>query len=377
MSGRPVVVLEALAVRAQATGVAAGILELVAALAAVDRGCEFVVVAADRRPFAAVAGLPGWQVREVAAGGPGGREWARQVLLPGLCRRLGAALVHGLQPVAPWAAPCPVLLTVHDMAWRTMPGVIAQPRRAWLQAAVPPSLRRARLLLANSEATATALAREFPALAGRVRAVPHGTPAWALAGVGEAIPAPGRPFFLFVGRLEPRKNLPRLLDAYERLLARTGGQAPDLCLAGPPGWGLGPVRERLARPALAGRVRLAGWCSARELGALYATALALVFPSLDEGFGLPVVEAMACGLPVLTSDRGATAEVAGDDALLVDPGDTAALAEALARLAGDDALRRRLAAGGRRRAAAWTWARTADLTAACYREAMAPAAPRK
>lgn len=376
MTARPVIVLEALAVRGRPTGVAGGARELVMALAARDRGYDFVVMAGNGSAFADLAGRPGWSVRVVDATGMLRREWARQVLLPSACRRLGAVLVHALQPVAPWAAPCPVILTVHDLAWRTLPEVIAQPRRAWLRTAVPISLARARLLLANSRTTAAALAEAFPRLAARVREVPHGTPGWALSGAERRDPPAGRGFFLFVGTLEPRKNLPRLLDAYEMLLARTGGEAPDLCLAGPPGWGLGPVTKRLARPALAGRVRLTGWCAPDELRELYATATALVFPSLDEGFGLPVLEAMGCGLPVLTTDRGATAEVAGGDALLVDPRDTGALAEAMARLARDPALRERLARAGRQRAAAWTWARTADLTAAVYAEIATPAGAR-
>ncbi|MBK8166017.1 MAG: glycosyltransferase family 4 protein [bacterium] len=377
MTARPVIVLEALSVRNEPTGVAGSARELIMALAARERGFDFVVVAGDGTAFADLADLPDWSVRTAGAAGVGRREWARQVFVPAVCRRVDAALVHALQPVAPWAAPCPVVLTVHDLVWRTLPHVIAQPRRAWLRAAVPFSLARAHLLLANSRATASALATAFPRLATRVREVPFGTPGWALAGAGPAPPRAGRDFFLFVGTIEPRKNLPRLLDAYEILLARTAGEAPDLCLAGPPGWGLGPVMERLARPSLAERVRLTGWCEPEALRVLYGTALALVFPSLDEGFGLPVLEAMGSGLPVLTADRGATAEVAGGDALLVDPDDTIAIVDGMARLARDPALRARLAAAGRRRAAAWTWTRTADLTAAAYAEIAAPAAARK
>ncbi|MBK7772103.1 MAG: glycosyltransferase family 4 protein [bacterium] len=171
-----------------------------------------------------------------------------------------------------------------------------------------------------------------------------------------------------MGAREPRKNLPRLLDAYERLVAGRGSASPDLVLAGPDGWLDGPLRERLARPGLAGRVEIRGYCEPAELRSLYGGALALVFPSLLEGFGLPILEAMACGLPVLTSDRGATAEVAGDAALLVDPHDTGALHLAMGRLADEAPLRARLAAGGPRRAREWTWDRTADLTTAAYRE---------
>jgi glycosyltransferase involved in cell wall biosynthesis len=261
------------------------------------------------------------------------------------------------------------VLTVHDLAWRTMPEVVGQPRRSWLGVVVPPSLARARLLLANSQATADALSGNFPAHAAKVRVVPHGTPSWALKVSPAEQPAPSaRPFFLFVGTLEPRKNLPRLLAAYEKLLAMTDGQAPDLVLAGPGGWSMGPLLERLSRPALQGRVTRRGWLPDVELRRLYATALALVFPSLDEGFGLPVLEAMACGLPVLTSGCGALAEVAGPDAILVDPRDVDDLARGMQRLAGDPALRERLSVAGPARAAQWTWARTADLTTAAYAE---------
>ena len=109
---------------------------------------------------------------------------------------------------------------------------------------------------------------------------------------------------------------------------------------------------------------------------MYGSALALVFPSLLEGFGLPILEAMACGVPVLTSDRGATAEVAGDAALLVDPHDTGALHLAMSRLADEGPLRARLSAGGRQRAREWTWERTADLTTGAYREILRSPHPR-
>jgi glycosyltransferase involved in cell wall biosynthesis len=366
---RPVVVLEALAVRAMPTGVAGGIVELVRALAARDRGLDFVLIAGDGAAFNWLEGAPGWRVLGGGDNRAAAREWRRLAGVPRACRAYRASLLHALQPVAPPWAPCPVVLTVHDLAWRTMPEVVGQPRRSWLGVVVPPSLARARLLLANSQATADALSGNFPAHAAKVRVVPHGTPSWALKVSPAEQPAPSaRPFFLFVGTLEPRKNLPRLLAAYEKLLAMTDGQAPDLVLAGPGGWSMGPLLERLSRPALQGRVTRRGWLPDVELRRLYATALALVFPSLDEGFGLPVLEAMACGLPVLTSGCGALAEVAGPDAILVDPRDVDDLARGMQRLAADPALRERLSVAGPARAAQWTWARTADLTTAAYAE---------
>lgn len=369
MSRRPVVVLEALSVRSEPTGVAGAAGDLVTALAASDRGLDFVIVAAAPDAFAGVAGRPGWRVVVgPAAGGDLRRAWYVQRGMPALCRAVGADVLHCLQPVAPARPGCGLAVTVHDLAWRVLPQVVRRSRRLYYDAVIPRGWRSADLLLASSAATAAGLASAFPDLATRIRVTPLGTPTW----IGRTpLPAPGgaqRPYFLFVGAREPRKNLPRLLDAYERLVAGCGAQAPGLVLAGPEGWLDGPLRERLARPALQGHVDIRGYCEPAALRALYGGALALVFPSLLEGFGLPILEAMACGLPVLTSDCGATAEVAGHAALLVDPHDTGAMHLALARLADDALLRARLAAGGPQRAREWTWERTADLTTGAYRE---------
>jgi glycosyltransferase involved in cell wall biosynthesis len=378
VSARPRVLLEALAVRDRPTGVAGAAVDLVTALAARDRGFDFVVVAAAAAPFAALADRPGWRVLVPPGVDSGaGRALFLQRGLPALCRREGAAMLHTLQPVAPARPACPLLVTVHDVAWRDLPDAVPWRRRLYYDLAIPAGLRRAALVLASSEATAGLLRRHFPALAGRVRVTPLGTPAWVWETAPAAGPPPARPFFLFVGRLEPRKNLPRLLDAYGDLVAAMGDRAPDLRLVGPEGWGLAPLRERLARPDLHGRVSVQGWCERPALRGLYASARALVFPSLQEGFGLPVIEAMACGLPVLTSAGGALGEVAGDAALLADPRDRAALAAALGRLAGDDALCERLRRGGPGRARRWTWERTADLTTAAYEHVASAPGPRK
>jgi glycosyltransferase involved in cell wall biosynthesis len=379
VTARPTIVLEALSVREQPTGVAGAVMDLVRALAARDRGFDFVIAAASPAPFAEVACVPHWRVVHC----PGAdsdlrRPWFIQRGLPAFCRGIGADLLHSLQLVAPARTPCPLVVTVHDLAWRELPGMVPRSRRLYYGIVVPAGLRRARLLLASSTETARHLAADFPGTAPRVRVTPLGTPTWILEEGEPVAPAPPvRPFLLFVGTREPRKNLPRLLDAYEKLLAERGDAAPDLRLVGPAGWLMGPLDERLGRPSLRERVTVQGYCDRPELRRLYATAEALVFPSLSEGFGLPVLEAMACGLPVLTSNRGALAEVAGDDALLVDPLDVGAMAEALGRLVADGDLRDRLRRGGPERARQWDWARTADLTAAAYEEILGGPGRRK
>ncbi|MBE0567103.1 MAG: glycosyltransferase family 4 protein, partial [Krumholzibacteria bacterium] len=199
----------------------------------------------------------------------------------------------------------------------------------------------------------------------------------AREGPGPAPGRAGRPRFLFVGTLEPRKNLEGILRAYTRFLAEAGRPAsacPSLLFVGGRGWCDGSLRAAMVRLQAQGHLEVRGWCEPAELWRLYRTARALLFPSLHEGFGFPILEAMAAGLPVLTSDRGAMAEVAGEAALLADPRDTGRLAGALAQLAWDEPLRARLAALGRARSGQWTWERTATATCAAYDRALAAAA---
>jgi glycosyltransferase involved in cell wall biosynthesis len=171
-----------------------------------------------------------------------------------------------------------------------------------------------------------------------------------------------RPYVLFCGTQEPRKNLPRVLEAFRRVAH------PDLelVLAGPPGW-----KEDLSdgMASLEGLVRPLGFVPPDDLGALYAGASVVAYPSLGEGFGLPVLEAMAHGVPVVTSAGTATEEVAGDAALLVDPIDTDAIAGAIDRVLNDADLAESLGAAGKVRAASFSWDRSAELVAAVYAEA--------
>jgi len=254
-----------------------------------------------------------------------------------------------------WFTRIPCAVIVHDLV-AFLDGMQAQPRAARIErATIRPALRRAAVLLCNSEATRSDLVGRFPAAGAKTRVVPFAADARFAA----AAPDPevlarhrlDRPYVLAVGTLEPRKNLERLIAAWEGL--------PDshaLALVGPRGWD----DERIVAAAQrAGDVRLLGRVSDADLGALYAGAACFAYPSLYEGFGLPVLEAMAAGAPVLTSNVSSLPEVAGDAALLVDPRDTDAIREGLSRLLGDDALRARLRERGRARAAEFSWDRTA------------------
>jgi len=173
-----------------------------------------------------------------------------------------------------------------------------------------------------------------------------------------------RPYVLFVGTLQPRKNLARVLEAFGSVVAR--GLPHRLVLVGQRGWLADPIfaAVQASEPAARERIHLTGYLADDDLPLVYTGADALIFPSLYEGFGLPALEAMACGTPVLTSDTSSLPEVVGEAALTVDPLDTAAIAAGLERLATDEPLRRELRGRGLARAARFTWRRAAERTLA-------------
>lgn len=269
-------------------------------------------------------------------------------------------LVHSLDLRLP-ATGRPLVATVHDLAAIERPDL--HPGRAVAQQrARLAGLGRARVVLADSGATAKALvARGVEA--ERIVVVPLG-----VSPLPPPVAAPvARPFLLAVGELAARKNLDCLLVAFAA--ARLG--SVRLALAGPDGG----QRDRLAalgrRLGLGRRLVMLGRVADDVLAGLYQDAVALCLPSLAEGFGLPVLEAMAAGLAVVASDLEVVREVAGEAALLVAPGDPSALADGLARVAGDEALRCRLARAGPRRASAFTWDETARATVQAYHRALA------
>jgi len=185
-------------------------------------------------------------------------------------------------------------------------------------------------------------------------------------------------YLLFVSTLEPRKNLERILIAYDRFRSgrsAAGRPVPGLWLVGGRGWKDSGLRQRLEALVAAGAVHVEDYCDTDRLWELYGLARALLFPSLHEGFGFPILEAMAANLPVLTANVGAMAEVAGDAALLVDPCETTALVDAMTRLADDSDLRADLAARGRERVAVWDWERTAAATLDVYAEVLTRSRP--
>ena len=313
-----------------------------------------------------------------------GRAW-------GLCsqwtarRRYGAALrrldvLHGLEVIQPSPGAARQVATVFDVSPVRLPEHHTPENIALFSRKMRHVCAHASQVIAISEHARGELLESYPALADRVVVVPLAAqpgfgpvadPA-TLAGIRRRYGIPTAGYLLYVGTLEPRKNLVRLIDAYAHVRAAGGDSVPPLVLAGPRGWREGPIFDAVERWGVGRRVIFPGYVAGADLPALYSGAALFVYPSLYEGFGLPVLESMACGAPVVTSSVSALPEVAGDAALLVDPTDTGALAAAIQRLLDDQGLRDRLRTLGLLRAARYTWRRTADETLAVYRTAARP-----
>jgi glycosyltransferase involved in cell wall biosynthesis len=293
------------------------------------------------------AGLPGVEVHPVAFGGPArltaavrDTVWYLGVL-PYVAR--GADVLHCPTYRAPLRSKTPVVVTVHDLAVFRYPEAFRPWTRTYSRALVPRVVRAAARVIAVSEFTKREVVELLGIPAERIVVVPNAVDA-VFGPDGEA--ADGD-YVLAVGTLEPRKNLPRLAQATERL-------GVELRVVGARGWG---------RVELPGSVRWLGELPDDELAALYRGARCLAYPSLYEGFGIPVLEAMACGCPVVTSAGGACEEVAGGAAVLVDPLDVESIADGIER-AGDGS-------AGLERASRFSWHASAAATAAVYREAAA------
>ena len=291
-------------------------------------------------------------------------QWFRHPLVE---RATGPVdVVHDAGYVVP-PSNAPLVATVHDLLFLTYPEHYTWHSRAVLRRGLTLARRHARLVICPSKATMDAC-RSAGIGSERLRLVPWGVrvPTLDASKAEEVRRRYGieRPYVLFCGTREPRKNLRRVLEAFRRL-DRPG---LDLVLAGPEGW-----KEALAEgiAALEKRVRSLGFVPPNDLDALYAGASVVVYPSLAEGFGLPVLEAMAHGVPVVTSAGRATEEVAGDAALLVDPLDTDAIVGAMQRVLDDRELAAALGAAAKERAASFTWQHSAELVAAVYVEAAA------
>ncbi len=284
----------------------------------------------------------------------------------------GLDLYHALAFVAPLAITVPSVVTVYDLSFIHYPERLPAARRLYLRLFTSLTCQRARRVIAISESTARDLTVTLGIPADKIDvAAPGCDPAVFRPLPTEQITAfrrknelPER-FWLFVGTLEPRKNLPVLLDAYAALRDR-----PPLIIGGGKGWDYDAIFAAVARHQLEDSVRFAGFIPSEDLPIWYNCAEVFVYPSVFEGFGLPVLEAMACGTPVITADASSLPEVAGNAGLCVPPDDVGAWTTALQQAWEDPVWRQAARERGIIEAARFTWARTAAQTVKSYSKAL-------
>jgi glycosyltransferase involved in cell wall biosynthesis len=305
-------------------------------------------------------------------------QWVagEQTLLPALAAARRVDLVHSMASTAPLWGPFRRVVTIHDLIYARFPDAHAGIRDKGMRLLVPAAARRSRRVIADSHSTRDDLVSLLGLAPARIDVVPLGLgrvardaplaegELRARLGLGE------RRIVLSLSAKRPHKNLAALIAALALIPEQ---QRPLLVLPGYPTWYEDELREHARAAGVAGDVSFLGWISGAELEGLWAIAAAFVFPSLYEGFGLPVLEAMARGVPVACSNASSLPEVAGDAAVLFDPHDPSAIASALTSLLEDPAEAERLRARGRERARAFTWERSAHLTLESYERALSPA----
>jgi len=291
------------------------------------------------------------------------------------CRRRNLDLLHCPGPVVPWRSSVPLVVTIFDALPWSHPEWLTRANVASHRLVVRPAVRRAAAVVTAATHAKGEIAAAYGIPAERIHVVPLGVDASFSPGAvaEELLTGLGvrRPFVLTVGTLQPRKNLEAALSAFELLVAR--GADLTLVVAGGAGWAAAATAERIERSPARERVVLTGHVSDDALLALYRAAQCFVFPSRYEGFGLPVLEAMAAGTPVVCSDRTSLPEVAGGAALLVSPDEVEDIAGAIARVTESPQLRERLVDEGLQQAARFSWERCADETVAVYRAVLGSA----
>lgn len=308
---------------------------------------------------------------------PFSRIYVEQVETPRVLRALNARLYHGLGFVAPLRAPCPTVVSIMDLSFITQPHAHKRSNRAYLARFARASCQRAARVIAISEWTKRDVVAHFGIPPERVDVTPLGVDHARFApqsrdavAAFKAARGIGERAIFYLGSLEPRKNLPRLIEAFRILWSELSVPNAQLFIGGNLAWKYEDVLAQVGRPELAGRITLLGRVGDAELPLWYSACAAMAYPSLYEGFGLPALEAMACGAPVVTSNVTSLPEVVGDAAVTVDPLDVRALAGALARVLTGADLRAEMRARAIARAAQFTWARTAALTIESYAQAL-------
>jgi glycosyltransferase involved in cell wall biosynthesis len=287
-----------------------------------------------------------------------------QVTVPWYAAKMGLDLFWATRHHLPALLPPRIrtVVTVHDVVHRRHPGTMPLPNLLVDRALMALSLKRAAAVIAVSQATAADIREQFRISSARLYTIHHGIsplPAKSDQSRGAESRLPEN-YFLFVGTLDPRKNFERIFRAFEIL--KPEGRGLHLVIVGAEGWKNHAFLKMVRNHPLRHHVHLEGYIPRDRLLSYYQNSICLVFPSLYEGFGLPILEAMACGTPVLTSNGSSMSEVAGDAALLVNPYDTHGIAVAMDKLSRDQALRKRLIHRGLERVVQFSWKKCAAET---------------
>lgn len=350
------------------SGTGRHVLELLRALAVLDADIDLSIAA----PEGCDIGELGPRVTMLQR--PGGRLsrlMTNQWHMPRLARSGGFDVVHYPANVGPLYPVKRTVLTIHDLSFLRHPEWFRRERAAYYRRAVARSARLAARVLVVSPFTGHEVQDWLGLPPDRIDVTPNGvgtefTPASAgdCAAIRRKYRLPQR-FFLYVGTLEPRKNVPRLIEAWTRI---AGATETDLVVAGRMGWKTEPIVATANKCPFKDRIHLPGYIEPEDLPSLLSAAQAFVWPSLFEGFGLPPLEAMACGTPVVTSNTAAMPETVGDAALMIDPLDVEALADAMQRLETNAELREILRVRGLARAASFTWRMCAVSAFAAYQK---------
>jgi len=288
-----------------------------------------------------------------------GRHLWEQFVLPNLARRAGVTALLNLTNTAPIAFPGNILV-LHDLAWLENPDWVSPLFAAGYRVVVPAAARNAATLVTVSESSATQIQKHLGLPRSRINVILEGVsiePRPRSDNDLDVLNLYGleRPYFLHVGTLQPRKNIARLAEAHE-LLCKDNGQAPDLVLAGDKGNHFG----KMAGPTNPGKIKYLGYVPDAHLPILYAGATAYITASLSEGFNLPIVEAMACGVPVMASDIDTHREVAADAALYFDPLRISSIRDAMFSISTDKQLRCELVERGSRQSRRFSWSQHAE-----------------
>lgn len=286
-----------------------------------------------------------------------------------------ADVTHFFNYIVPPKVAGKTVVTVHDMVYKTFPETVRGRTKYMLDLGLKKSMVRADRIVTDSEFSRQEIIRYFPEFSDKIRVVYCGVDLQRFHPVEDPARIQAvreqygidREYFLYLGTVEPRKNLERLIEAYARF-SQGKTEPPYLVLAGGKGWLDSGIYQKVETLSLQDRVLFTEYVPDEEICPLMCGALGFVFPSIYEGFGLPPLEAMACGVPVLTTRAASLPEVVGEDAVLTDPYDVDSIAAGLEQLYTDPALRRKLSEAGRNRAASFTWERSAAALYEVYRE---------